>query len=151
MRQSERARRRSHVKSKEGCLTCRRRHIRCDELRPEWSEQSSHTLNRFSCGFSRNCLRKGSICHFSRSPELSNAPNNDTTRVRTIWEESPGSGSETIADESLPLLKHPSPTESMVDLRMNHHIKEVITALEKSGGHRMAFGIASIPELVLLT
>jgi len=43
----DRARRRSHVKSKEGCLTCRRRHVRCDELRPQWSDQSSHNRELF--------------------------------------------------------------------------------------------------------
>lgn len=28
--------RRSHQKSKEGCQTCKRRHIKCDEFRPTW-------------------------------------------------------------------------------------------------------------------
>jgi Fungal Zn(2)-Cys(6) binuclear cluster domain len=44
---SERARRRSHVKSKDGCLTCRRRHVRCDERRPQWLEQSPHKKELF--------------------------------------------------------------------------------------------------------
>lgn len=28
--------RRSHTKSRTGCKTCKRRHIRCDELFPQW-------------------------------------------------------------------------------------------------------------------
>ena len=28
--------RRSHTKSRKGCKTCKRRHIRCDETFPQW-------------------------------------------------------------------------------------------------------------------
>lgn len=44
----QRLTRRSHTKSKRGCITCRRRHIRCDEGEP----------------VCRNCIRYGSsVCY----------------------------------------------------------------------------------------
>ena len=34
------ATRKSHTKSRKGCATCKRRHIRCDENKPEWCVQT---------------------------------------------------------------------------------------------------------------
>lgn len=37
--------RRSHKRSRNGCLTCKQRHIRCDELKPIW--QVTYFLSRY--------------------------------------------------------------------------------------------------------
>ncbi|BCS01635.1 Zn(II)2Cys6 transcription factor [Aspergillus luchuensis] len=39
------ASRRSHQKSRSGCRNCKRRHIKCDELRPQCSNCMNHSVN----------------------------------------------------------------------------------------------------------
>ena len=57
-------RRRFHRRSRNGCLTCRARHIRCDQVRPAWYSCpfpmifGSLTLNSIKCSNS------GNICSY---------------------------------------------------------------------------------------
>jgi hypothetical protein len=55
---------------------------------------------------------------------------------------------ETTPREYLPLLNHPSPTDPVEDLRMTHHVTQIVTELEKNGGHLMALGTCSLPASV---
>jgi hypothetical protein len=50
--------------------------------------------------------------------------------------------------EYLPLCKNPPHTEFVEDLRMTHHVTQIVTELEKSGGHLMSLGTCSLPGLV---
>ncbi len=52
---------------------------------------------------------------------------------------------ETTPREYLPLLSYPSPTEPVENRRMTHHVSQIITELEKNGGHLMALGTSSLP------
>lgn len=49
------ATRKSHTKSRNGCATCKRRHIRCDEGRPQWWVRE-HDEDRMANG-SKNCVK----------------------------------------------------------------------------------------------
>lgn len=65
--------RKSHTKSRNGCKTCKRRHIRCDETFPQWY-RLLHTLDDFNVGSknrvltndvnSRNCTKHNCRCDY---------------------------------------------------------------------------------------
>jgi hypothetical protein len=50
--------------------------------------------------------------------------------------------------EYLPLLNHPSPTKPKEDLRITHHVTQIITELAQNGGHLMSLGTSILPALV---
>ena len=57
--------RKSHRKSKNGCNTCRRRHLRCDETLPEWyATYSKEIADKVDPISSRNCVNHGVRCDF---------------------------------------------------------------------------------------
>ncbi|KAJ5491331.1 hypothetical protein N7539_002898 [Penicillium diatomitis] len=51
--------RRSHTKSRNGCKTCKRRHIRCDETFPQWYAHTS---------MDRNCTKHNCRCDYQDIP-----------------------------------------------------------------------------------
>jgi hypothetical protein len=55
---------------------------------------------------------------------------------------------ETLSHEYLPLLNRPAETEPVEDLRMIHHVSQIIIELEKNGGHLLALGTCSLPASV---
>ncbi|CAG8198311.1 unnamed protein product [Penicillium olsonii] len=110
--------RRSHRKSRAGCVQCKKRKVKCDENKP-------------SC---QNCERHGVICSFAspsrlpsappavdfaESPGPSSGPENATSRVTTILPPIPP-----ITPQSLPSLHSLAPfpsTLAVFDLELLHH------------------------------
>lgn len=151
MASGDRARRRSHIKSKAGCLTCRFRHIRCDEQRPQWSAKPSEDReSNFHFSYSRNCLRRGSRCDFSNYSERPIRTAYEITSLGKLLAEISMSIDETTPLEFLPLLKHPPPTQPVEDLRMTHHVSQITTELVKNGGHLMSHGTSVLPKSVFV-
>lgn len=62
--------RKSHTKSRNGCKTCKRRHIRCDETFPQWYVVSTTTPTTDQQGrsnkdlSSRNCTKHNCRCDY---------------------------------------------------------------------------------------
>jgi hypothetical protein len=62
--------RRSHTKSRKGCKTCKKRHIRCDETFPQWYvDWSLLTLQDVDADvYSRNCTKHQVRCDYMDNP-----------------------------------------------------------------------------------
>lgn len=60
--------RKSHTKSRNGCKTCKRRHIRCDESFPQWylhlSFISQEVPQKRLTAYSRNCTKHNCRCDY---------------------------------------------------------------------------------------
>lgn len=56
--------RKSHTKSRNGCKTCKRRHIRCDETFPQWYVPSIYTSIHILTASSRNCTKHNCRCDY---------------------------------------------------------------------------------------
>jgi hypothetical protein len=92
--------RRYHQRSRAGCLTCKSRHIRCDEGRPYWLVEfdritTSRTQPELIYGVdSSKCLVTGNECQYPTlrevlAPVAANAPPYDRriVNVRTVCHE----------------------------------------------------------------
>jgi len=104
--------------------------------------------NCFSYYVSRNCLRKGAICDYIGSSKQIPSTANKTPGLSALLEGISISVDESTPSEYLPLLRSPPPTEPVENLRMTHHVTQIITELEKNGGHLMALGTCSLPASV---
>jgi hypothetical protein len=105
----------------------------------------------FMLVLSRNCLRKGSRCDFSKYPERPIPTAYEITSMGKLLAEISMAIDETTPLEFLPLLKHPSPTQPVEDLRMTHHVSQITTELQKNGGHLMSHGTSVLPKSVFTT
>lgn len=105
----------------------------------------------FACYFSRNCIRKGLRMWLLRilgqihrqGPQYLELEYPLGTDINFLRQ----SGTPWVF-AALPLCSNPSPTEFMEDPRMTHHVTQIVTELEKNGGHLMALGTCSLPGLV---
>ncbi|CRL18120.1 Fungal transcriptional regulatory protein, N-terminal [Penicillium camemberti] len=105
--------RRSHRKSRSGCLQCKKRKVKCDESQP-------------NC---RNCEKHGVICSFASPPNVLSTPQTDLAEspVSLSGPESTGSGTfRTPASipQALPSLSSLGPfpsTLAVFDLELLHH------------------------------
>jgi hypothetical protein len=65
----------THVKSKNGCKNCKTRHVKCDELRPQWYVSFIRVTRNRSDRGSRKCFRRGQeCCYVLGSQERSRTP-----------------------------------------------------------------------------
>ncbi len=59
--------RRHHHRSRNGCISCKQRHMRCDESKPFWLvKPKSFQPDPMIIVSSRNCLKNGSSCGYTR-------------------------------------------------------------------------------------
>ncbi|KAE8451943.1 hypothetical protein EG329_002784 [Mollisiaceae sp. DMI_Dod_QoI] len=59
--------RRHHHRSRNGCISCKQRHMRCDESKPFWLvNPKSFQPDPMIIVSSRNCLKNGSSCGYTR-------------------------------------------------------------------------------------
>ena len=69
--------RKSHTKSRKGCKTCKRRHIRCDENFPQWYALIYNGviwLTLANAHHSRNCTKHSCRCDYNDLPPSDDAP-----------------------------------------------------------------------------
>lgn len=122
--------RKSHTKSRTGCRTCKRRHIRCDESFPQWCEQRARkSLSWTDSVCSRNCKRHSVRCDYmdmpaageelikgTKPPELLMSP--ELQEKLDNW--------RLTGEAPLPELRSADATYwtrfSTIDLRLVHHI-----------------------------
>ncbi|CAI7592173.1 uncharacterized protein N7487_005477 [Penicillium crustosum] len=105
--------RRSHRKSRSGCLQCKKRKVKCDESQP-------------SC---RNCEKHGVICSFASPSNVLSTPQTDLAEspVSLSGPESTGSGTiraPAQIPQALPSLSSLGPfpsTLAVFDLELLHH------------------------------
>ncbi|KAI9721703.1 MAG: hypothetical protein M1812_002037 [Candelaria pacifica] len=131
--------RRSHTKSRKGCKTCKRRHIRCDENFPQ-------------C---RNCTKHSCKCDYmdapvpgqerSLSPQLVNllwTP--EVEREIELWQQS-----GRFPFPELRLLHPPLPQDfSTTDLRLIHHVSSVSKEMHYSRCNKFTVWTEKIPSFL---
>ena len=145
--------RRSHRKSRRGCTSCKRRHIRCDEFFPQWcvSHSLSHMIKSAADGLtftflgSRNCSKRGLSCNitsitFSSNPNVEGA--NIVLPVARRIESVEFSKSEISMQLSPPYNLSP------VGHRLMHHLLHGIGNLQLRGRSKFATWTNQLPALV---
>ncbi|KAL6707456.1 hypothetical protein ACN47E_004026 [Coniothyrium glycines] len=110
--------RRSHTKSRKGCKTCKRRHIRCDETFPQCRNCTKHQVR---CDYmdSPTAMMPDSPGQSPHQPNLLWTPEIETTIE--LWRQT--------GDFPFPELRvYPQPqwqTLSRIDLRLIHHLSSI--------------------------
>lgn len=127
--------RRSHTKSRKGCKTCKRRHIRCDETFPQWYALVVllPTFYSMLTRSSRNCTKHQVRCDYMdsptammpESPQSPQQPNllwtPEIEATIELWRQT--------GEFPFPELRvYPQPqwrTLTTVDLRLVHHLSSI--------------------------
>ncbi|KAL7795046.1 hypothetical protein V8C37DRAFT_54205 [Trichoderma ceciliae] len=131
--------RRSHTKSRKGCDTCKRRHIRCDESFPQ-------------C---RNCTKHKIRCPYNdvQVPDAGRSTTPDKPDL--MWtpdiEASIGEWRRTgmFPFPSLGIYPAPMPHMfSLEDLRLIHHVASLYYQLQASGANNFTLWTRHIPTLL---
>jgi hypothetical protein len=168
MAERTRASRRSHLKSRAGCATCRRRHVRCDENRPLWSV----TRWLFTCAmltmYSQNCKRLSLRCGYSTELLPCKATEYDEEAETSPLSSSPEAisfGWPCHVNNEVEVWRAtgnvPSPMQRLGDLssvtcldlspmdaRMIHHITTFTGRLAEAGALEYAFALTSFPLFI---
>lgn len=130
--------RRSHTKSRKGCKTCKRRHIRCDESYPQ-------------C---RNCSKHQVRCDYMDSPNLASPGSPDgSAKANLLWTPQ----IETALDIwqrtgqfPFPELRiYPEPqwhTYSKPELRLIHHLSSIADGMLQSRSNKMTVWTDFLPK-----
>lgn len=139
--------RKSHTKSRNGCKTCKKRHIRCDETFPQWyapidkPQLHPHISLLTTRNDSRNCTKHNCRCDYmdsavvtegasrsQRLPDLLMSP--ETEMEIENW--------RITGICPFPELSHLCPEDgwhnfSPTDLRLIHHIAGLSVDLHRQG------------------
>lgn len=149
--------RRSHTKSRKGCKTCKRRHIRCDETFPQWCVEP----HSYRCGsyvhanlvISRNCTKHQVRCDYmdivGTDQEERSSPERGTILLSPeseshieIWQQT--------GSFPFPLLQvYPSPQTHEYgknDLRLIYHISSICNTLQTRSTSGLALWTAHMPK-----
>lgn len=133
--------RRIHRKSRSGCLTCKSRHIRCDEFQPK-------------C---RNCAKRGCPCSY---PSSRRPLNEKEANIDVSWQPVTTACKQEAASQNQPyepssgLSVHLVPSAfnlSKQDLRLMHHLLYVSSNLETSNSSNLLTWTNQIPAFVRLS
>lgn len=130
--------RRSHTKSRKGCETCKRRHIRCDESFPQ-------------C---RNCTKHNCRCPYMDMPpqdERASSPE----RADLLWTSAIEAEIQTWQQTGTfpfpDLYIYPAPQPhfySMEDLRLIHHVASVSSELSIHGAGNFTIWTRQVPLFI---
>lgn len=148
--------RRSHTKSRKGCKTCKRRHIRCDENFPQWYVGSLNILRDLSDnGNSRNCTKHQVRCDYmetlgsdtesQHSPEQSELVLTPRSEQRVdIWQQT-----GTFPYPNLQVFPPPQAQEySSIELRLIDHLSTISNDLLARGTSRLSIWTQKLPKYV---
>lgn len=75
--------RRSHTKSRTGCKTCKRRHIRCDELFPQWYARAYEVEIKLTLR-SRNCTKHQVRCDYMDTADAETSSRHSSVDERAV-------------------------------------------------------------------
>ncbi|KAF7194031.1 Sterol uptake control protein 2 [Pseudocercospora fuligena] len=131
--------RRSHTKSRKGCKTCKRRHIRCDETFPQCRNCTKHQVR---CDYMENV---GSDSEGQSSPEQPNISFSPGTESRIdLWQQT---GS--FPYPGLQVFPPPQTHEySKNELRLIHHLSAISNDLMAKGTSNLTIWTAKIPKFL---
>ncbi|EMC92251.1 hypothetical protein BAUCODRAFT_78015 [Baudoinia panamericana UAMH 10762] len=131
--------RRSHTKSRKGCKTCKRRHIRCDETYPQCRNCTKHQVR---CDYMETA---GSDIESQQSPEqqsLQLSPGSES-RVEQ-WQQS-----GRFPYPEMQVFPHPHAHEySRNDLRLIHHLSTIANNLTLKGASHLTTWTQKVPKFL---
>ncbi|KAI9816662.1 MAG: hypothetical protein M1832_005048 [Thelocarpon impressellum] len=133
--------RRSHTKSRKGCKTCKKRHIRCDESFPQ-------------C---RNCTKHNCRCDYMDAPSPVETSPKTTPRADLLWTPEVEREVELWrAGGSSPFPETPFHPQTPVaefsssELRLIHHLAAVSRQMESAGTSSLTLWAPKIPTFLRL-
>ncbi|SMQ47539.1 unnamed protein product [Zymoseptoria tritici ST99CH_1A5] len=131
--------RRSHTKSRKGCKTCKRRHIRCDETFPQ-------------C---RNCTKHQVRCDYMDSVESDTEGQHSPEQQSLLFSDGSDSQIEHWAQTgifpfpSLQVFPPPQPQDySMVELRLIYHLCTISNDLKLKGTSGLTLWAQRVPKFL---
>lgn len=132
--------RRSHTKSRKGCKTCKRRHIRCDETFPQCRNCTKHQVR---CDYMENM--GSDMQSQSGSPEQSSLVFTPESERRVdLWQQT---GSFPYSD--LNVFPLPSTQEySKTDLQLIHHLSSISNDLLLNNSNELTLWTHKLPKFL---
>lgn len=156
--------RRSHTKSRKGCKTCKRRHIRCDETFPQWYVHTLSAVAIFAwlagqflltMSHSRNCTKHNCRCDYMDGPRPRDKRARSPSGPELLWSPAIKRDIETWRrTEQFPFPEmhlEPQPSVqnySLTDLRLMHHIASVSRDMQLRGSSSFVIWTDKIPTYV---
>ncbi|KAF2641989.1 hypothetical protein P280DRAFT_396759 [Massarina eburnea CBS 473.64] len=135
--------RRSHTKSRKGCKTCKKRHIRCDETFPQWQVSRNCTKHQVRCDYMDSPTAM--IPESPKSPQHPNllwTPEIDATIE--LWRQT---GEFPFPD----LRVYPQPQWRIfpkTDLRLIHHISSISNEMFRNRMSKLTLWTDLMPNYV---
>ena len=151
--------RRSHTKSRKGCKTCKRRHIRCDETFPQWYEtlfyDADVDLTLLNTLYSRNCTKHQVRCDYMETLgselESQSSPEQSTLALTPGSEQRVETWQQT-GDFPYPDLRVFPPPQSgeysRIELRLIHHLSSISNDLQVRGTTGLTIWTQKLPKCV---
>ncbi|KAI9669181.1 MAG: hypothetical protein M1829_005182 [Trizodia sp. TS-e1964] len=134
--------RRSHTKSRKGCKTCKRRHIRCDESFPQCRNCTKHSCR---CDYLDAPNPEDERARSPQTPQSANLPTSpDVERELAIWRQT---GISPFPALRMPLTLMPQ-SYSASELRLLHHICSISQEMQLRNTNRYTIWTAQIPTLL---
>ncbi|KAF2196378.1 hypothetical protein GQ43DRAFT_259724 [Delitschia confertaspora ATCC 74209] len=131
--------RRSHTKSRKGCKTCKKRHIRCDETFPQCRNCTKHQVR---CDYMDNPAAIITESPKSQGPNLLWTPEIDSTVE--LWRQT---GQFPFPD----LRVYPQPqwqAFSKTDLRLIHHLASISNEMFRNRTSKLAIWTELMPKFL---
>lgn len=148
--------RKTHLKSRTGCATCRARRIKCDESKPQWyvsADKNVIFVRLLSRLYSINCTRRQIRCDFlgvaSSSQTSPGEPSPQVARILHALSDTDADG--TIESEPASLLRlFPADCSdlSKQERFLMAHLCGISDDLVAAGMQDLDFGLSLLPEFV---
>lgn len=151
--------RKTHMKSRTGCATCRARRIKCDESKPQWyvsADKDGIFVRLLSRLYSINCTRRQVRCDFlgvaSSSQTSPGDPSPQVARILHAFSDNDADGSSEPEPASrLRLFPTDCPDLSKQERFLMAHLCGISDDLVAAGMQDLDFGLSLLPEFVTLS
>ena len=154
------ATRKSHTKSRKGCRTCKRRHIRCDETFPQWYGLVGCIFTWLATDItdSKNCTKHNCRCDYMDNPPPDEAPRSPqepnllwTPRIEgeiAEWQRTGRFPFPEMGLQSFPHLQLRGFPPN--DLRLIHHVSSIYLDMRLANFVQCTLWVEQIPKYVVL-
>lgn len=148
--------RKTHLKSRTGCATCRARRIKCDESKPQWyvsADKNAIFVRSLSRLYSINCTRRQVHCDFLgvafSSQTSPGEPSPQVARILHALSDNDADGSiEPEPASLLRLFPTDCPDLSKQERFFMAHLCGISDDLVAAGMQDLDFGLSLLPEFV---